>query len=294
MDTNKLKLVAKISQKVKLTGISSYFNNAYYNQILRKLDSELRKAKKETIVNTKKKRVNNNVIWFFWWQGINNMPRIVENCYHSLLKHSNRNKVILITKDNVAKYTDISHKIYAMVDQGQITLTHFSDIVRFNLLKNHGGLWCDATIFWVKDITDEYFSDFYTAKGIQEKYDRFISKGRWVGFLIGGVANHDLFYFMNEFFKIYWNNHDKLIDYFLIDIALTYAYNYNIGNFKSYCDNCAEKNNIHINDFARVLNKPFNEQEWKCLCYKTEAFKLSWKLGLSDNKQSFYNKIVNK
>ena len=294
MGTKELKLAAKIFQKIKFTEAASYFNNVYYDQLLKKLDGELSEAEKRTLVNNKNKKLHNNVIWIFWWQGSNNMPQIVKNCYNSLLKHSNGNKVILITKNNVTRYTDIPHEIYTMVDQGKISLTHFSDIIRFNLLKNHGGLWSDATVYWIKNITTNFFGDFYTAKGIRGEYDQFISKGRWVSFLIGGTANHDLFYFMNEFFNIYWEHHEKVIDYFLLDVALTYAYNRNIGNFRNYCNYCVAKNNIHINDLIGMLNRPFNERDWEYLCYKTEAFKLSWKINLADSKQTFYNQIVNK
>lgn len=61
------------------------------------------------------------------------MPRIVYQCYKSLLKNKGNRQVILITQKNYYKYTDISSNIIDLVNQGNITLTHFSDILRFNL-----------------------------------------------------------------------------------------------------------------------------------------------------------------
>lgn len=76
---------------------------------------------------------NNGPIWIFWWQGERKMPRIVYQCYKSLLKNKGNRQVILITQKNYYKYTDISSNIIDLVNQGNITLTHFSDILIFNL-----------------------------------------------------------------------------------------------------------------------------------------------------------------
>ena len=38
MGTKELKLAAKIFQKIKFTEAASYFNNVYYDQLLKKLD----------------------------------------------------------------------------------------------------------------------------------------------------------------------------------------------------------------------------------------------------------------
>ena len=55
MGTKELKLAAKIFQKIKFTEAASYFNNVYYDQLLKKLDGELSKAEKRTLVNNKNK-----------------------------------------------------------------------------------------------------------------------------------------------------------------------------------------------------------------------------------------------
>ncbi len=36
-------------------------------------------------------------------------------------------------------------------ETGKISVQTFSDILRFNLLKNNGGMWIDATIFFVNN-----------------------------------------------------------------------------------------------------------------------------------------------
>lgn len=118
-----------ISEKNKIK-----FNEKRHKRIEEQLmpifQSSLEKVKED---KSSSKNVNDGPIWFFWWQGERKMPRIVYQCYKSLLKNKGNRQVILITQKNYYKYTDISSNIIDLVNQGNITLTHFSDILRFNL-----------------------------------------------------------------------------------------------------------------------------------------------------------------
>lgn len=164
------------------------FNQERHERIEKKLmpifQSSLKKVKNNKEIFSDS---NNGPIWIFWWQGERKMPRIVYQCYKSLLKNKGNRQVILITQKNYYKYTDISSNIIDLVNQGNITLTHFSDILRFNLLKNNGGLWLDSTIFVNKPISDKYFQSIFTCSGYPDKDYFFVTKGKWCGFLFGGA-----------------------------------------------------------------------------------------------------------
>ena len=61
------------------------------------------------------------------------------------------------------EYISFSDVIVQRFNEGKITLTHLSDILRAKLLYQYGGLWLDATYF----ISDERFEkifekNFYT------------------------------------------------------------------------------------------------------------------------------------
>jgi hypothetical protein len=84
-----------------------------------------------------------------------------------------------------------------------ITLTHFSDIIRAELIRKYGGIWIDATVYCAKPVNlFQRHSSFFTIK-MYERSDCYTMR-RWTGFLIGDEKNSLLFDFMAEAFRFYW------------------------------------------------------------------------------------------
>lgn len=88
-------------------------------------------------------------IWTLWWQGLEQAPEIVKVCLKSQRENmvSKGFKYTVITKDNWKQFIDLPKHIIEKMENGKITLTHFSDIIRAELLKQYGGIWIDATVF---------------------------------------------------------------------------------------------------------------------------------------------------
>lgn len=237
--------------------------------------------------------VNNGPIWVFWWQGIDNAPSRVKACISSIRRNSNGRQVIVITQSNVHEYTSLPDYIFSKLADGNITLTHFSDILRFNLLHLHGGMWMDATLYVAKPLTSiRYSGSFFTCSGYSDPTFFNVSDGKWTGFFIGGSKNESLFAFMNQFFLDYWKNNDQLIDYFLIDYALEYAYDHEIGSLRSWCENERGQDNPALFELAPIVSEPFDEEKWLELTEKTDVFKLSWKKPASYPDGSFGDYLI--
>ena len=283
-------LIAKIIRKINAPKkINQIYNDRRHYRIEKKLNQYF------TGINYSEFPINHTVpkiIWIFWWQGASNMPSIVKKCYQSIIKNKNNAEVILITKDNIRNYANLPEYIYTKLNDSKITLTHFSDILRFNLLNNYGGLWIDATIYAVEKIPDEYFQKIFTCCGYVDKEHFFVAQGRWTGFLIGGEKNNSLFQFMNNFFLEYWKKNDQLIDYFLIDYALDYAWKKNIGTFRDFCNDNIGKYNKNLFELEPMLNKKFDINLYKKICQDTQMFKLTYKHKLKLNG-TFADYIIN-
>ena len=217
------------------------------------------------------------------------MPPLVRKCYESVIDNSNQREVILITKDNYEMYTNLPDFILKKLTMNEMTLTHFSDIIRFNLLKNYGGLWIDSTVFVNKPITKKYFERIFTCSGYSSTDHFFVTQGNWTGFLIGGSKNLELFQFMNAFFEYYWKENNLLLDYFLIDYALAYAWDKNIDNFKKYSQEVKGINNPNLFELYPLLNKKYDVDIMKKISKNTEMYKLSYKGKLSNNMSNFYH-----
>ncbi|WP_225428840.1 capsular polysaccharide synthesis protein [Apilactobacillus timberlakei] len=265
--------------------IDKFINIVLYKLILKKLNPYFTLALNSKYKYKQPCKNLSKVIWIFWWQGEKNMPKIVKACIDSIIRNSLNHKVIIITKYNIRNYTDISDVIFSKLNEGKITYTHFSDIVRFNLLYNHGGLWIDSTVYCSKKMSPQYFSNFYTSYG---DYNF-----KWTSFLIGGNNDNELFRFMNEFFKIYWKKNNKIIIYFMMDYALKYAYDMNIGDFKNYVDHESYKNNPNMFKLCDYMNSSYDKTIYYNLIKDTGMFKLTYKHKFKYDGDTFYYRLIN-
>lgn len=282
---------AKLLRRIPINNdIKKAFNKKRHNAINNFLYPIFNEA--EAMPKSANKTSKNDNVWVFWWQGKDNMPEIVKYCFDSISRNYCSKKIILVTKDNFKKYTDISKNIIVLLKKGKITLTHFSDILRFNLLKNHGGLWIDATVFVSSKIDPMSFNTFFTCSGYQDDDAFFVTNGNWCGFLIGGDVNNELFSFMNNFFELYWRFHNKQVDYFLIDYALNYAWKKNIGNFKNYTSYYEGKKNPNLFVLQGILNEKFQKGKWEKIDFNTNMYKLSYKKRIKEDKGTYYDVIV--
>jgi Capsular polysaccharide synthesis protein. len=237
---------------------------------------------------------SSSTIWVCWWDGEEAMPDIVKVCWKSIRQHSGKHPVVLITKNNYKEYVSFPDYIMEKVNAKIITITHFSDILRANLLYEHGGIWMDATILTLKDISLEDMP-FFTLKapakknnsismarfsGISDittpyRYNFSSPKiSRWSGFLLAGVKGSIIFEYLRDILYSYWKDHNDQIEYFLVDYSIALGYD-NIPDMKRLIDNVPtstmekfvleRKLNIEYNDdnFSSFLSVSFHKLSWK-------------------------------
>lgn len=265
------------------------FNAFRHNRIKKKLHDYLVNAEYQdkSISNG-----NSKYIWVFWAQGYDSMPDLVLKCIETVKKNNGNAQVILLTAENFEKYATLPKWIVNKFRNGIINPMYLSDALRFNLLKNYGGLWLDATDFVIDEITDDYFSDLCTVSGLSDDEHFFIAEGRWHTALFGGTKNHPLFQFMDSFFSNYWKENDESVDYFMTDYALEYAYQNNIGNFREYIDLNKGKIDPQFVDLQPHLNDLFNSEQWNNYIKDTKIFKLTYKMKLKKSNDTFYNFLI--
>ena len=233
-----------------------------------------------------------NCIWMFWYTGNLFENPVLKMCYDSIAKlKPAETEIILVNKDNLQQYIELPDYIMRKVDQGLISLTHLSDIVRFKLLSKWGGTWFDTTVFALRDFPMIQVGNFWTMK--RPNIDVIsISKGKWTGFAIGGNPNI-LFYLMSEFFDEYWKRYDVLIDFFLIDLILEYLYR-NVEAVRNLLDS-VPLNNVNVQKLWPEMNAPYDEETFQRITKDTSLFKLSYKLDwnqkTADGQMTNYGKM---
>lgn len=212
-------------------------------------------------------------IWVCWLQGEKRMPYICKKCVESIRKHAGKHPVKMITFDNYQEYVTIPTYILEKIGK-EISYTHFSDILRANLLADHGGMWIDSTIYVTQDLPNWNLL-FYTLKQKFPCNKTFISLYRWSTFFQGGVKNNLLHCFLRDFLHLYYKNVKAQIDYFLTDYIIDIGYRYVPAIRKMVDEVPYSCQGIH--ELRKILYTTLNLDKLNVLLKQNYAFKLTYK-----------------
>lgn len=232
-------------------------------------------------------------IWVFWWQGEEDLPDIVKGCINNLLDKRGSHNVVVITKYNYNKYISIPKYILEKVENGVITITHFSDIIRMMLLAEYGGIWLDSTIFLKNEIPEEVYNFKFYSNKLNNGSDEFVSECKWSAFFLCSAPQNLLVCFVRDIFLEYWKNYEELITYLFIDYVILIGYIY-IKSINNYIE-CIPENNINLYELINNINNKYTKEKYECITKDTWLFKLSWKHKFicytENNEVTFYKMI---
>ena len=235
-----------------------------------------------------------NTMWICWWQGIEDAPEIVKKCVKSIEQNVKSYKIVIITDENYKDYVKMPEWLEEKKESGVISKTHFSDILRFKLLAEHGGVWLDSTFYCSsKRIEKIISSKIWTIK--RPGYGHLSpAEGMFANYSFGcNYKNRNFFNAVYEFLIEYWKNNDYVIDYLLTDYVINMIID-NDKEYKSLFDSVLN-NNPCCDDLFKILTAPYDANVWNDLKKDTYLFKLSWKhncINLVNGKKTFYGKII--
>ncbi len=204
-----------------------------------------------------------NTVWCCWWQGEEGMPEIIKVCTESI-KRATPDGVnfVLLTKDNFSQYLSLPQYILDKLNNGVMSITAFSDILRVNLLSKYGGFWIDATVFIPSSMPKEWFERVYFTQkfNLAENCPGEACLGKWAGFLQCGIAEFPLFAYVRDAYNQWWKKYDYLIDYVILDYMIMSAY-HQIPYIKDIIDS-VPTNNEKIWAMQKMLALPYDEKEY--------------------------------
>ncbi|MDR1453330.1 MAG: capsular polysaccharide synthesis protein [Candidatus Margulisbacteria bacterium] len=243
--------------------------------------------------NPRRKRMPEKYpVWFCWWQGEKNMPEIVRACWRALRQNANGHPARLITKDNFQKFVKIPPFILAKVRQGQISLTHFSDILRMSLLHAQGGLWLDATVLLTAPLPPLAGLELFTIR--RRRKDLHVGRGQWTTYCFYMNKGNLLADFMKTLLTAYWQREAAAIDYFLFDYGIAAARD-NIPVVKRMLD-AVPYSNENIYALKHKLGEKYVAQTFAEICRANYLHKLTWKTEFpkrtAEGKLTFYGKLI--
>lgn len=280
-----LKKSNKLYQTSKNESILSWLDSRYGSLIPSELPPTfLRRAEGE-----------NCYIWVFWYQGEDDkMPEVVKMCINSIRRNANGHKVVVLTKYNWDDFIQMPDYIMKGVQNGYITLTHFSDLLRVSLLYEYGGLWMDATLYVTRPIETVRLNPVFDSVKLKSRDNGTISDYRWAGFFLYGEKGSLAFKTFRDVMFAFWKDgYQMIIDFLLIDYTFEMLYRKCV-TFKSLVDSI-HYGNEHMYNLIECLNHPVGFEiltdRWK----DTHIYKLNWRpkyCKVIDGKETLYAKLL--
>lgn len=236
-------------------------------------------------------------VWVCWWQGAESMPELVRMCNKRLRDTiPPQAELHIITEDNYKDYVEIPGHISEKFEKRAINMIEMSDILRAALLSRYGGFWIDSTVFIIDGFPMDYITHEFYAQRMYDpvKWKREACKGRWSGFLISGTAGHPIFLILRDAFYAWWESHDCVVDYVILDYFLLAAYK-KIPFIRQIIDEMPN-NNEDVFEMYKVLDQPYSEELWERLTSRTELHKLTYKVRLiketPEGKETLYGHLL--
>lgn len=223
-------------------------------------------------------------IWWCWLQGEENAPLLCQKGLESIRNNFPEYEVVVITEKNFSDYVEFPDFILQKYKTGKITKTHFSDLLRLQLLISHGGIWIDSTCFITKrpDYAENIPLFVYQNK---ERGDDSIVASSW---FISSEKNNSILTLTRDLLFDWWEKHNKLFHYFLVHFFFTMATDF----YKDEWKNVPFYSNLPCHVLQRELFDDFNEKRFNQICSMSAVHKLTYKFKDKEIKNTFFDKIT--
>ena len=250
--------------------ILDYLDNIYRDDLLKYKDN-----------SSQLSPVDKKNIWVFWNTGEKNLPPIVQLCLKSVRKYANGADVHLLTMNNLEEYITIPPYIMNKYKEGKMTLAFLTDYMRISLIEKYGGLWLDATIYVSQDIPSSIFEkNLYSLHTPYEK-TIFVNDNKIHCYVLGGKKGFSFFSYVKNEIEKYWQNHDFMVDYYLLDYTIMHAYKNNT-EIKKLIDGLSYTS-PSLYKIIENINKPVEEINIKQLEEDNIFSKLNWRITPKEN-----------
>lgn len=240
--------------------------NKKYGQALKTFDIERRQTASAPFSEPRR-------VWVSWMQGMEQAPALVQRCYHSLQEHITDREIVLLTDDNLEQYCLLPDFIMQKYKQGIITRTHLSDLLRIEILCRYGGTWIDATVLCTGQQIPSYMLDaeLFMFQKLKPGADGAAIKiSSW---FISASAQNKILLAVRHLLWQYWQQEERLIDYFLLHHFIMMAANFYQEDWQKMIQ--VPNSLPHI--LLLMLFEPFNQEKWQAVCQSTPFHKLSYK-----------------
>ena len=218
-------------------------------------------------------------IWTLWWQGEENLPAIPRACIRKM-RELQGFEVTVLSKSNIADYIDLSDVSAFFEGKKALSVQSLSDLIRYRLLYQYGGVWLDSTIaiinpeLFLSEIrsksffslrTGYSFPDTITRGCINESFLASVPQNPFFSFLNDCSVNHILLH-QTEIIDYFWNRYFIMLGYKSLEW------------FRNQIDGL-EPSNPEWSWLSENAFAEFNESKWESITKYNSVQKMNWRLS---------------
>lgn len=215
-------------------------------------------------------------IWVFWFQGEDAMPPLMKQCWRSVQKNAAGHPIVMLTKDNFQQYAQFPPEILQKFESGCIDITKLSDILRFKLLADRGGLYLDATLMLIRPFPEEIFRKPYYTLRHEQGADWLIGGGRWTCGVQAAAKGNPMMKYLYEMHRLYWSGHRACIGYAMLDSMITLGCE-RIPEMNAMMEQVAP-NNRGTFDLMEHIAEPFDEELYTKIVAENYLLRFTYKM----------------
>ena len=210
------------------------------------------------------------IIWWCWLQGEEQAPPLCKSCLESLKRNLPQYEIKVVTEQNILSYIHLPQHILLKYKAGIISHTHYSDIVRTQLLVEHGGVWIDSTVFCTGYNIPIFDYPLFVYQNWKFNIPQIMVASSW---LISAKKGHPILCSVRDLLFEYWKDNDKLMNYYIYHFFFQMA----TEHYAELWNAVPRFSNIppHILQFE-MFNQ-YDSQRFEQICQMSDFHKLTWK-----------------
>lgn len=264
---------------LELTNLSIELNTLRWlkRKFKKELNNICNKVDEEFNSNITFHTAQKNKVWILWLQGELNAPQIVKNCISSIKKNMPEYDVVVLDSENLSNYINLPDYIEEKFKNGTISAAHYSDLVRLELLTNHGGIWIDSTVF-MTDKLPSYIteSDLFLFQILKPGLaGHAVAISSW--FMVANKPSKILLFTKNLLY-LYWSRYNFLSDYFLFHYGIQLA----IDIYPTEWTTVPPVDSATPHILQTKLFEPYSEKIFNAIIQQSSVHKLTYKFNKND------------
>ena len=201
---------------------------------------------------------------------------------NSIKNNCKNHNVIIINSIIFHHYVKIPSYILQKYNKHLFSDTHFSDILRLELLIKYGGTWIDASVLITKYDKIFFKKDLFFFKAVNNSR---VSGSNW---FITAEKDSPVLKVTRDLLYEYWRKENYLYDYYIFHLLFKFAF----LKYKNHYSKMPNYSNIPVHFLQKQLLNKFNITLFFNILKIASIHKLNKRN--SKDKESFVNYIINR